>query len=109
MSSADPGHVLRGRRTLVLTITAGGVVGLLGWTAYLTATLPDGTSVGAWRTAWVGFDTMLVMVLGTSAWLVWNRRQLAVTGLTIAASLLVVDARSTCVCRGTRRMNGARC
>jgi hypothetical protein len=87
-----PTHTLRRRRTLILAITAGGVVALLGWTAYLTATLPDGISVGAWRTAWVGFDAVLIAVLGTSAWLVWNRRQLAVTGLTIAASLLVIDA-----------------
>ncbi len=87
-----PAGTLRRRRTLILAITAGGVVALLGWIAYLTATLPDGISVGAWRTAWIGFDTMLIAVLGTSAWLVWNRRQLAVTGLTIAASLLVVDA-----------------
>ena len=65
---------------------------LVGWIAYLTTTLPESTSVGAWRTAWVGFDTVLIVVLGASAWLVWHRRQLAVVGLTIAASLLAVDA-----------------
>jgi hypothetical protein len=83
---------IRHRRQLVLAITGGGVLVLVGWIAYLTTTLPESTSVGAWRTAWVGFDTVLIVVLGASAWLVWHRRQLAVVGLTIAASLLAVDA-----------------
>jgi len=72
---------LRRRRSLVLAVTAGGALMLFPWAAHLTRALPDNESVRAWRTAWVGFDVALALLLGTTAWLVWYRRALSVLAL----------------------------
>ena len=78
-------------RPFVLLVGAGGAVVLLPWIAYLTATLPATTNVGAWRVAWVGYDIGLVIVLGGVAWLAYRRRQLVTIGLSVAATLVAVD------------------
>jgi hypothetical protein len=80
------------RRLLVLVVTIGGAIVLFPWVAYLSVTLPATATGGAWRTAWVGFDAILAVALGTAGWLVWYRRQLALVALAVAATLLVVDA-----------------
>lgn len=85
-------RVNRRRRLVVLLITCGGAVVLIPWIIYLNATLPATSSGGAWRTAWVGYDIGLVAVLGCAGWLALRRRQLVVLLLTVAATLLVVDA-----------------
>lgn len=91
---ADPPdlRVNRRRRLVVLLITCGGAVVLIPWIVYLNATLPATASGGAWRTAWVGFDIGLVGVLGCAGWLALRRRQAVVLLLTVAASLMAVDA-----------------
>ena len=48
------------RRNLVLTVGGVGVVVLLPWLVFLSATLPATSDGGAWRIAWVGFDIALV-------------------------------------------------
>jgi len=80
------------RRLLVLTVTVAGAVVLFPWVAYLLATLPQKEAGGAWRVAWVGFDVALAVTLGATGWLVWRRRQLAMVGLVVAATLLFCDA-----------------
>ena len=81
----------RGRRWLVLGVTALGAVVLLPWIAFLSVTLPLTSSGGAWRTAWVGFDFALALALGATAWLVWHRRDLAMLGIAATATLLICD------------------
>lgn len=78
-------------RPFVLLVGAGGALVLLPWIAYLTATLPTTTNVGAWRVAWVGYDIGLVVVLAAVAWLAYRRRQLVTIGLAVAGTLLSVD------------------
>ena len=42
--------------------------------------------------AWVGFDMMLALVFLTTAWLGLLRRQVAILGLLVAATMLFTDA-----------------
>jgi len=79
------------RRVLVLGVTVFGAVVLVPWVVVLSASLPMTTSVGAWRTAWVGFDIALIAALVMSAWTVWRRRQLALIALTVTATLVTCD------------------
>jgi len=85
----DVGLVRRRRITLVAITVAG--IGLFPWIGYLAITLPDASRAEAWKTAWVGFDVALAMVLLVTAWLGYHRRLLTVAGLTVGATLLLVD------------------
>jgi len=87
-----PGRTAPHRRLLVLLVTLGGAALLFPWVAYLSAALPESSSGGSWRTAWVGYDVILAVALATAGWLVWHRRQLAVVALSVAATLVLVDA-----------------
>ena len=99
---------LRRRRMLVLVITGGGAILLGPWIAYLTSVLPPTESGGAWRTAWVGLDSALAITLAATAWLVWQRRSLAIVGLAVSATLLIVDAWfDVCLSWGTSEQWGA--
>jgi len=87
----NPQARLPRRRFLVLTVTVFGAIVLLPWIVVLSASLPMTTSVGAWRTAWVGFDVALTAALALSAWTVWKRRQVALIALTVTATLVTCD------------------
>ena len=67
-------------------------VALVPWIIYLALTLPSHTESSHYRTAWVGFDVLLVLALGRTAWLaIQGRRQMEFTAA-VSATLLVVDA-----------------
>ncbi len=87
-----PGSGLVRRRRVTLIATALGAVVLLPWIAYLAASLPLAQSGGAWRVAWVGFDVVLAAVLTATAWLGLRRRQVAILGLLVSATMLLTDA-----------------
>ena len=80
-----------GRRRLVLAVGGGGVLVLLPWLAFLSATLPATSSGGAWRTVWVGFDVALVAAFVATVLTVWLRRQVALLALVITSTLLTCD------------------
>jgi len=80
-----------GRRRLVLAVGGGGVLVLLPWLVFLSATLPATSSGGAWRTVWVGFDVALVAAFVATVLTVWLRRQVAVIALVITSTLLTCD------------------
>ena len=65
---------------------------LLPWVVVLAATLPAHTIARNWATAWSGFDVLLSVMLGLTAWL--RRRGDARVGALAGASaaMLVVDA-----------------
>jgi hypothetical protein len=86
----EVGFVRRRRITLMAVALAG--VCLFPWIGYLAVSLPDASRAEAWKFAWVGFDTGLALVLLATAWLGFHRRLLTAVGLTVAATLLVVDA-----------------
>ncbi len=87
-----PGSRPLGRRRLVIVVTGVGAALLLPWIAYLSVSLPPTHSVRAWNILWVGFDVALACCLALTGWLVAQRRQLAMYGLVVAATLLVCDA-----------------
>jgi len=78
------------RHTLeLLTVSA---VGLVPWTVLLWFTLPTGYAVRQWRTAWVGFDVLLVVSMACTALLGWRRHRAVLVAATTTAALLVCDA-----------------
>ena len=79
-------------RFLVILVTCVGAALLVPWIAFLSVSLPQSHSVRAWNVAWVGFDIALAVSLGFTGWWVVQRRQLAIVGLVVAATLLVCDA-----------------
>jgi hypothetical protein len=55
-------------------------------------TLPRSYLVGNWPLAWTGFDIVLLVCLGTTAWALWRQRQVAVPASMITSALLLCDA-----------------
>jgi hypothetical protein len=80
------------QRVLLLVVTCVGAVLLLPWIAYLAASLPRSHSVRAWNVAWVGFDVLLAVCFGITGWWLLQRRQVAILGLSVTATLLLCDA-----------------
>lgn len=80
------------RRRFVIALTAVSTVVLVPWIIYLSTTLPETSSGGAWRTAWVGFDVLLATSLALSAWALWRRREIAIVFLSTTAIALLLDA-----------------
>jgi hypothetical protein len=87
-----PGRRPPRTRLLVVLVTCVGAALLVPWIAFLSVSLPQSHSVRAWNIAWVGFDIALAVSLGVTGWWVIQRRQLAIIGLAVAATLLVCDA-----------------
>lgn len=79
------------QRLLLLVVTGVGAVLLLPWIAYLAASLPRSHSVHSWNVAWVGFDVVLAVCFGCTGWWLLQRRQVAILGLTVTATLLFCD------------------
>ncbi len=73
-------------------VTCAGAVVLLPWIAYLASSLPRSHSVRAWNVAWVGFDVILAVCFGCTGWWLLQRRQVAILGLVVTATLLCSDA-----------------
>ena len=97
-----------GRRRLVLSVGGIGSLLLLPWLVFLSLTLPDHSSGGAWRAVWVGFDVALVAAFVATVLTVWFRRQVAVIGLVITSTLLTCDAWfDVCLSWGTAEHGGS--
>ncbi|AEV84207.1 hypothetical protein ACWT_3184 [Actinoplanes sp. SE50] len=95
MSNTDPGTRGLPRRPAPGWVAP--VFALLGaatipWTIYLSVTLPQRMDTGYYRTAWVGFDVMLVLGLLTTAYTAWRGQQRVGLVAMATATLLVVDA-----------------
>jgi hypothetical protein len=79
-------------RRVRLALMAGAIVGLIPWIVYLSITLPDRYIANNWIATWVGFDTLLLLFMASTAVLGLLRRQLLIlTGFTTGV-LLVCDA-----------------
>ena len=74
----------------MILVTATGAVLLLPWIGYLSVSLPRSHSVRAWDVLWVGFDIVLACCFALTDWLIVQRRQLAMFGLVVVATLLVL-------------------
>ncbi len=80
------------QRLVVILVTCIGAAVLIPWIAFLSLSLPRSYSVRAWNVVWVGFDIALAACLAVTGWWVLQRRQVAMFGLVIAATLLLCDA-----------------
>lgn len=80
------------RLRLTALLVALATVMLIGWIAYLVIDLPTTYRAENWNVAWVGFDIGMVFCLGTTAWAMWNRRQIAIPGAMVSATFLVIDS-----------------
>lgn len=65
---------------------------LIPWDVYLSATLPAHSVAHHYRGAWVGFDVMLIVVMGRIGWLAARRDPHVVLTAGVGATLLCVDA-----------------
>ena len=79
-------------RQLFLTVVTGGCIVMVPWIVYLAQALPDNHPENAWRTAWVGFDVLLVLGLLITTWAAWRRRQYVVIACIFTGTLLLCDA-----------------
>ena len=80
------------QRLVVIFVTCAGAAVLIPWIGFLSASLPRSYSVRAWNAVWIGFDIALAASLGVTGWWVLQRRQVAMFGLLVAATLLMCDA-----------------
>jgi hypothetical protein len=86
----DPGH--RKRRRLVIAVTAGSCVWMVPWIIYLAFTLPRNHAADQWSATWTGFDIGLLAALAGTALATLRKRQVAIVGMLITATLLTCDA-----------------
>lgn len=83
---------LRRTREVRVAVMVLAAVLLVPWIGYLAVTLPGRYVAVRWDVAWVGFDTVLLLLIGATAVLGYLRRQLlALTGFA-AGVLLLCDA-----------------
>ncbi|MET7476341.1 hypothetical protein ABZT17_18475 [Streptomyces sp. NPDC005648] len=90
--SAELLERIRRQRRHALELLTVSAVGLVPWTVLLWFTLPSGYTVRQWRTAWVGFDGLLILAMATTALLGWLRHRAAAVAASATAALLLCDA-----------------
>ena len=95
-------------REISIAVTLGAAVLLVPWITWLAYSLPITEKTQAWSLAWVGFDCILAVVLLSTAWLGHKRRQIALVGLVMAGSMMLMDAWfDITLSWGTRGFGGA--
>lgn len=88
---ADPrGRPGVGRRMALVCL--GCAVVLIPWVAYLATSLPQTYVLANWNSAWVGFDVLLMALLGTTGVLARRAHPLHVPAAFASAAFLVADA-----------------
>ena len=76
----------------VATVYGIGAVILIGWAAYLGASLPERNVAQHWNAAWVGLDVLIVLGLANTAWRAGHADGRVVIPAAATAGLLVADA-----------------
>ncbi|MFE9325546.1 hypothetical protein ACIHDR_29575 [Nocardia sp. NPDC052278] len=85
-------EVVRIHRRVRLTLMVGGSIALIPWIVYLAVALPPDYQARNWTLTWVGFDILLVIMMATTAYLGWQRKQLLMLPAFGTGLLLLVDA-----------------
>ncbi|HZA12187.1 hypothetical protein [Mycobacterium sp.] len=75
-----------------LTLMIGATISLIPWIVYLALTLPEKYVANNWPATWVGFDSLLVLFMATTALLGFLRRQLLILAAFTTGVLLICDA-----------------
>lgn len=65
---------------------------LVPWVAWLATSLPQTYVISNWNGAWVGFDVLLIVVLGTTGVLARRQHPLYAPAAFASAAFLVADA-----------------
>lgn len=86
-----PAHP-RAARAVRLGLMIGGAVVLIPWILVLAATLPSHYVAQNWKLTWVGFDALLALLMGLTAYCGWRRKQLVLPISFATGVLLVCDA-----------------
>jgi hypothetical protein len=87
-----PIRVSRWRYRIGLAFYTAASLFMITWIVDLALTLPDRYVAGQWRTAWVGYDVAMLVMLAGMAWAVWRRRHIALPIMIMTATLLLCDA-----------------
>jgi hypothetical protein len=74
----------------VLTLAA--CLAMVPWTVRLAATLPERYVTQHWSVTWVGFDTLLLISFGFTAWATLRRSRSVWAATAVTATLLGCDA-----------------
>ena len=94
MQLRDP---LTGRLRSVRThpfafLALGATIALIPWTLLYITQLPNRHTTDHWNVAWTGFDVLLAIALGVTAWSALRERAMLIVGLIVSSALLVCDA-----------------
>ena len=94
MQLRDP---LTGRLRSVRThpfgfLAMGATLALIPWTLLYITQLPNRHTTDHWNVAWTGFDVLLAIALGVTAWSALRERAMLIVGLIVSSALLVCDA-----------------
>ena len=94
MQLRDP---LTGRLRSVRThpfgfLAMGATIALIPWTLLYITQLPNRHTTDHWNVAWTGFDVLLAIALGVTAWSALRERAMLIVGLIVSSALLVCDA-----------------
>ncbi len=65
---------------------------LIPWIAVLSVTLPDRQLARHYNLSWAGFDVLLVLAMGRTAWLAFREKRQMELAAVATATLLIVDA-----------------
>ena len=74
-------------RVLIVSLS-----GFALWMIHLAFNLPESYRAQNWDFAWVGFDLFMFFTLAVTTWGIWRRRQIAIIGSIVTATLLVIDS-----------------
>ena len=84
-------YLARGRRLGVLVSIIACTV-LIGWIIVLVLTLHRSFHAQHWRSAWIGFDLILLAAFAATGWAFWRGRQIVIVCLIVTGTLLCCDA-----------------
>jgi hypothetical protein len=73
-------------------LAMGATIALIPWTLFYISRLPDHHTANHWNLAWAGFDALLCLSLGVTAWCALRERAPLIVGLIASSTLLVCDA-----------------
>ncbi|MBO0856776.1 MAG: hypothetical protein J2P18_23760 [Nocardia sp.] len=94
----SPAQVLPNRRRirifrrLRLSLMVGGSLAMIPWMVYLGFSLPEDYHASNWPLVWLGFDSLLVLMMAATAYLGWRRRALVILPAFGTGLLLCTDA-----------------
>jgi hypothetical protein len=83
---------LHRRRRLGVLISMIACIVLVGWIIVLMLTLHLHYTATHWRSAWVGFDIILLAAFAVTGWAFWRGRQVVIACLLVTGTLLLCDA-----------------